>query len=368
MSGNSRKGGLGARPLLLAVGGVLLIGAAVALFTWDRQRSGGAKVANRAVSSKATTTVTEKKEPRSTAGRLVARAQGVADQASRTAAAKNELARNPQAPLASAGTTAPKGTAPSAPGKGAGVAAPGTTQPVAGAAPAGKAPAAPGSKLAPSPAANPAATASRAAAPGTAPTGQTSVTAAKPAAPSAGTPAPSATVAKPGTPSAGTPAPSATAAKPGAPSAGTPAPSATAAKPGAPNPPTAAAAAGGTVAATGIPHLDRTYAYQYNALGRRDPFQSLISGDFVGVDVGGNAPPDMGSLKIVGVVWGDTDRFALAEDARGNSYVLREGDKLMNGFVETVRRDAVVVQSVVDDETQSVTLPLQRKGETNAKR
>jgi len=32
--------------------------------------------------------------------------------------------------------------------------------------------------------------------------------------------------------------------------------------------------------------------YQYNALGRRDPFQSLIGGEFVGADVGGDAPPD----------------------------------------------------------------------------
>jgi hypothetical protein len=114
-------------------------------------------------------------------------------------------------------------------------------------------------------------------------------------------------------------------------------------------------------------HLDQTYVYQYNALGRRDPFQSLVAGEFVGADVGGNAPPDVGSLRIVGIVWGDADHFALAEDARGNSYVLRQGDKVMNGFVEGIRRDAVIVRSVAQDESQTVTLPLQ-KGESNANR
>src|SRR5262245_22573747 len=51
-----------------------------------------------------------------------------------------------------------------------------------------------------------------------------------------------------------------------------------------------------------VARIDEHVTYQYNALGRRDPFQSLIGGDFVGADVGGDAPPDPGGMKIVGIV------------------------------------------------------------------
>ena len=74
-------------------------------------------------------------------------------------------------------------------------------------------------------------------------------------------------------------------------------------------------------------------------------------------------------LKVVGIVWGDADQFALVEDARGDSHILRRGDKVMNGFVETLKRDAMVVNLTVDGQSQSVTVPLTRKGEkTNANR
>ena len=113
-------------------------------------------------------------------------------------------------------------------------------------------------------------------------------------------------------------------------------------------------------------HLDEHVTYQYNALGRRDPFQSLIGGDFVGADVGGDAPPDPGGMKIVGIVWGATDQFAMVEDVRGNSYVLRKGDKLQNGYVESLRRDAVVINVTADGQSQTVVIPFVRKGDANA--
>ncbi len=114
-------------------------------------------------------------------------------------------------------------------------------------------------------------------------------------------------------------------------------------------------------------HMEDHLTYQYNALGRRDPFQSLVDGEFVGSDVGGDAPLDVGGIKIVGVVWGATDQFALAEDVRGNSFVLRKGDKVQNGYVEALRRDAVVVNLTAEGQTQSVVIPLVRKGDSNAR-
>jgi len=115
--------------------------------------------------------------------------------------------------------------------------------------------------------------------------------------------------------------------------------------------------------------FDDQVTYQYNALGRRDPFTSLLDGEFVGVDVGGDAPPDVGGLKLVGIVWGADDQFAMVEDIRGDSYVLRRGDKVMNGFVEGLKRDAMIVNITVDGQSQSVSIPITRKGEkSNANR
>ena len=122
-------------------------------------------------------------------------------------------------------------------------------------------------------------------------------------------------------------------------------------------------------AAPSAPSIEEQVTYQYNALGRRDPFMPMIGGTFVGDDVGGDAPVDVGGMKVVGIVWGANDKFALVEDARGQSSVLHAGDKVMNGVVETLKRDAVVVSMTVDGQTESVTIPLTRKGDqTNGNR
>src|SRR5580765_3791212 len=128
-----------------------------------------------------------------------------------------------------------------------------------------------------------------------------------------------------------------------------------------PNAPTHAATVGaGKGAVPAPPALEDQVAYQYNALGRRDPFNSLLEGAFVGDDVGGDAPPDLGGLKVVGIMWGDRDQFAMVEDIKGNSYVLRRGDKVMNGVVQDLKRDAMVINITVDGQSQSVTVPITR--------
>lgn len=113
------------------------------------------------------------------------------------------------------------------------------------------------------------------------------------------------------------------------------------------------------------PPIDERVTYQYNALGRRDPFVPMVGGIFIGDDIGGDAPPDVGGIKVVGIIWGASDKFALVEDARGNSSVLRTGDKVQNGVVETLQRDAVVVKLTVDGQTETVAIPLTRKGDQN---
>lgn len=118
-----------------------------------------------------------------------------------------------------------------------------------------------------------------------------------------------------------------------------------------------------------VAHLDEGLTYQYNALGRRDPFQPLVGSGFVAADMGGKAAPDIGGIRVVGIIWGTEDKFALVEDGRGNSLVLRPGDKVMNGVVEDLKRDALIVNLTVDGQSQSVAIPLTRKGDdSNANR
>jgi hypothetical protein len=112
-------------------------------------------------------------------------------------------------------------------------------------------------------------------------------------------------------------------------------------------------------------HLDDQVTYQYNALGRRDPFLPLVGGaEYAPID----APPDVGAMQVVGIVWGSQDKFAIIEDGRGNSTVLRPGDRVMNGVVQGLKRDGVIMSLTVDGQTQSVTIPLTRKGDSNANR
>lgn len=113
--------------------------------------------------------------------------------------------------------------------------------------------------------------------------------------------------------------------------------------------------------------IEHRVQYQYNAIGRRDPFTPLVDG-FIPATEGGNAPVDIGGIKVVGIVWG-ANSFALVEDGRGNSMILRRGDKVMNGHVEEMRRDAMVAKLTLDGQTQSVVIPLTRKGDrANANR
>lgn len=123
----------------------------------------------------------------------------------------------------------------------------------------------------------------------------------------------------------------------------------------------------GAPAAVSVPGPDASpieerVTYQYNALGRRDPFAPLVGGGYVGAEEQ-SAPPDVGGIKVVGIVWGADDKFALVEDPRGNSRVLRQGDKVMNGVVDGLRRDAVIVKLTTESGTELIQIPLTRKGD-----
>ncbi len=99
--------------------------------------------------------------------------------------------------------------------------------------------------------------------------------------------------------------------------------------------------------------------YHYTRLGRRDPFGSLLSGDFVADGEPGLV--DVGDMKLVGIAWDQADRFAMVEDSRGFGYALRQGDPVRSGRVLRIDRKSVTfVQSMAgESNTVTIELPIQ---------
>jgi hypothetical protein len=96
--------------------------------------------------------------------------------------------------------------------------------------------------------------------------------------------------------------------------------------------------------------------YFYSSFARRDPFGSLISGSFASTNAGDLL--DIGELTLVGVVWGEGDRFAVVQDQRDHVHVLRVGDRVVNGKVIKVTHDALTVQHYFFGETANVTIKI----------
>jgi len=96
--------------------------------------------------------------------------------------------------------------------------------------------------------------------------------------------------------------------------------------------------------------------YFYSSFGRRDPFGSLLKGKFAAVENGDLL--DVGELSLVGVVWGEEDKFAVVQDSRDHTHVLREGDKVVNGRVLTITQNTVTVQHYFFGETANVTITM----------
>jgi hypothetical protein len=99
--------------------------------------------------------------------------------------------------------------------------------------------------------------------------------------------------------------------------------------------------------------------YVYKTIGRRDPFASLLEGEFE--TTVGHPLLDVSSMRLVGIVWGKSDKFALIEDGRGHGHILRVGDPVINGYVVGLTEDELLVRQQSHGESQTVTVQLQRK-------
>jgi hypothetical protein len=105
----------------------------------------------------------------------------------------------------------------------------------------------------------------------------------------------------------------------------------------------------------------RHNSYYYSAFNKRDPFRSLVVGEFVSdkkMEI-----IDIGRVVLVGVVKGELDRFALLEDEKGFAYILRVGDRVRNGSVVAIGDKSMVARVSNFGQTKKFTLHLAKRGE-----
>jgi Tfp pilus assembly protein PilP len=102
----------------------------------------------------------------------------------------------------------------------------------------------------------------------------------------------------------------------------------------------------------------RNNDFFYQSYGKNDPFRTLVHGEFEQHTA--SELVDLGSARLVGVMWGDQDQFALVEDGEGFGYVLRVGDQVQNGRVVSIRKNALTARITLYGITSSVILKLEK--------
>ena len=136
--------------------------------------------------------------------------------------------------------------------------------------------------------------------------------------------------------------------------------------------PAQAPAAGSAAAPQGEPTPAQTtgvapQGYDYDAQGRRDPFVSLIRR---GADVQGSAPParppglaglSTGEVSLRGVVKARDGFVAMLQGADTKTYLVRVGDRLLDGTVRTITADSLVILQRVNDPLSDDTVREVRK-------
>jgi len=81
---------------------------------------------------------------------------------------------------------------------------------------------------------------------------------------------------------------------------------------------------------------------KYQSWGTRDPFTALIDKSLAGYEPG--APPNVETLRLVGVLKSNDGSSALLEDLEGYGYILKDGDKVQNGYVVQIGTDKIIFQ------------------------
>ena len=102
----------------------------------------------------------------------------------------------------------------------------------------------------------------------------------------------------------------------------------------------------------------RANEFFYQSFGRPDPFRTLVDGKYE--QTAGGEVVDVNSAKLVGVMWGDADQFALVEDGAGFGYILRVGDRVLNGRVVSIRKDRLTARLTLYGISNTVVLKLEK--------
>jgi len=100
----------------------------------------------------------------------------------------------------------------------------------------------------------------------------------------------------------------------------------------------------------------REKRYYYQAFNRRDPFQSLIVGEYEQSEF---ELVDINAVSLVGVLSGGNEKYAMLEDANGYAYILKAGDPVRHGSVVSVGDRTIVARVTLYGQTTSVTLNLE---------
>ena len=102
----------------------------------------------------------------------------------------------------------------------------------------------------------------------------------------------------------------------------------------------------------------RTNEFFYQSYGKNDPFRTLVHGRYE--QKGGGELADVNSAKLVGVMWGENDQFALVEDGEGFGYILRVGDRVLNGRVVSIHKNRLTARLTLYGITNTVGLKLEQ--------
>lgn len=102
----------------------------------------------------------------------------------------------------------------------------------------------------------------------------------------------------------------------------------------------------------------RSNEFFYQSYGRSDPFRSLVDGRYE--QSKGGELVDVNSARLVGVMWGDSDQFALVENGEGFGYILRVGDRVLNGRVVSIRKDRLTARLTLYGISNTVVLKLEK--------
>lgn len=96
--------------------------------------------------------------------------------------------------------------------------------------------------------------------------------------------------------------------------------------------------------------------FTYNPEGRRDPFVSLLrrGGTGLGPTIGGARPAGLGGLEtaevtLKGTIQSQGGYVGILQGADNKTYIVRAGDKLLDGTVRSITSNALVILQQVND-------------------